>query len=243
MLEMTDVAVSRDLLIRGGNGADTFNMTGGTVGRNARVRARDGDNTTSVDGTTIGRRLHVIGGAGVDALNLSNHARVTGRVEFEAQGGETNCAISDVTTGDFSLSSHVGSADISLLSSTFQGNVRIGTGAGEDRLNIKDSMFQGTTFISTGSDNDTVLIEDRLTMPGSGGSSFLPRPIKTRFIGACIIRLGTGDDQLGVAFKGSAGVAFGVAKLSGGAGSDLIRYSSIDTSSYSQFEHVNVIND
>ncbi len=263
ILEMTDLAVAGNVVIRGNQGNDTIRLSGGSVGHNVTIDAGQGDNTTTIEGTAVRGRLGVSGGDGLDVFNLTGEASVAGKLIFQPGLGESTCQISHAVVGSVMVNGRGGLTNVHVDHAVVQRSTTVLSGPHDlppdllfgNRADVmlEYSTFQGNVRIAMGAGNDTMAIENSvfegrtLLTTGRGddsvriqhrATSFLETDSDiTTFIGSATVNLGQGDDRLVIGPGPSCRVNAEHILLNGGPGDDSIT-GETDTGSKMGFEHV-----
>ena len=184
-------AIGRDFIFQGGRGGDNIYMDDFSVGRNLIVDTGRGDDNIGFWGLEVGNRVLVHTGRGDDDLVLANPV-VGGGASISTGSGDDF-----VFTGK--ISSH--------SNSVYGGSVNIDLGSGDDRLQF-EATVEGSLSINAGRGSDFIWIS-----PTSN----------TDIAGNLNVRAGSGDDEIKIGRIGRRGtVVNGDVNLDGGRGRDIL---------------------
>jgi len=207
VLEIVDAVVAGDLLVNGRGGDDTVTVTGCDVGGKIVVQDGAGAGTVGLTGSDAGGDVSIVAGAGGIAVTVSQSG-MAGGFSLEGGRGEDFLDVDEMDVG---------------------GSLRIETGASNDSVALDEVRVNGNSSVAMGTGEDLLEFESEADGAMAIGTWLWSRGMFVHtYIQELIVRMGRGDDTLGVSmdqdFKGTDTVHFGGGvHFFGGRGEDLLR--------------------
>lgn len=224
----TAAVVYRDLIFRGGGGADTLtSVAGAVVGRDLVFLGAGDTSSATLDGIDIGRHARFSGSANV-VVQASNFTKINGALVVQSSA-LADVTLDDTTLGRLNLAAD-GQVNADLTDVLVGGNARIKGGLGADVIDMGfGNEILGSLTIQTRGGDDTVEpnaeVGGNVTVHLGGGTNQVFETFSMTVYGNLTIRSsGSGVDNWtldGVQILGGT-------SLSTGAGADIVLFDDCD---------------
>jgi hypothetical protein len=145
--DIQGVAARRDLTIDTGAGDDLLDLLASSIGRNAQIKLTNGSNLAWVDEVTVGSRFGLDGGRGQDRVLIGSRAELgvqAGTSVINLGSGNDTLLLCESTFAQLQVNTTSGNNDVYLECNTVTARTTLRGGSGIDRLtkdlNLNDQL-------------------------------------------------------------------------------------------------------